>query len=132
MKKTMKRDLTIGLVSLVGVVGIIVGVIVLTYPYGRLSELELINLNVSPTEVEPGETVIVRVEVRNVGKGKGTWELVLLINEVVEQSKLVTLDVGETTSTSFFVEKDIEGSYTVRCFGRVTETFVVVKSEPSP
>ena len=65
------------------------------------------------------------------GKEKGTWELVLLINGVVEQSKLVTLDVGESASTSFFVEKDIEGSYTVRLF-RLIETFVVVKPEPSP
>lgn len=125
----------IGLVSLVLAVGIMIGVVVydvLTNPNIRLSEIELINLNVSPTEVEPGETVIVTVEVRNVGKEKGTLELVLLINEVPEQFKLVTLDVGETTSTSFFVEKDIEGSYTVRFFGRVAETFVVVKPEPSP
>lgn len=128
----MKGNLIIGLVSLVGVVGIMIGAIVLTYPYGRLPELELINLNVSPTEVEPGETVIVTVEVQNVGKGKGTWELALLINEAIEQHKPVTLDVGETSSTSFFVKKDIEGSYTVRCFGRMTETFVVVKPEPSP
>ncbi len=131
MKRVMKRDLIPGLVSLAGLVIVISFMVVMTWPPIGVYVLEPINLDVSPSEVEPGETVIVTVEVRNVGKEKATWELVLLINEIVEQSKLVTLNIGETTSTSFFVEKDIEGSYNVRFF-RLTGTFVVVKPEPSP
>jgi len=131
VKETTKRDLTVGLVSLVGV-GIIIGMIVLTtWPWvgGRVFVPELISLNVSPTEVEPGETVIVTMEFRNVGKEKGTWVLELLINGVAEQSKLVTLDVGQTRSILFFVKKDIEGSYSVELCG-LTGTFVVIKPEP--
>jgi hypothetical protein len=127
----MKGDLIPGLISLAGLVIIISLMFLVTLPPVGIHVLEPISLNVSPTQVTPGETVMVTMEVRNVGKEKGTWELVLLINGVVEQSKLVTLDVGESASTSFFVEKDIEGSYTVRLF-RLTETFVVVKPEPSP
>ena len=131
MKRVMKRDLIPGLVSLAGLAIVISFMVVMTWPPIGVYVLEPINLNVSPPAVEPGETVTVTVEVRNVGKEKATWELVLLINEVVEQSKLVTLDVGETASTSFFVEKNIEGLYSVRLFG-LTGTFVVVKPEPSP
>jgi hypothetical protein len=46
-------------------------------------------------------------------------------------SKYVTLDVGETTSRVFFVEKDIEGPSSVE-FDGLTETFVVVEPEPLP
>lgn len=131
MRKTMKRDLIPGLVSLVGM-SIIIGLLFLaTWPDVGVHVLEPINLNVSPTEVEPGETVTVTTEVRNVGKEKGTFVLELLINGVVEQSKFVTLDVGETTSRVFFVKKDIVGSYSVELDG-LTEAFVVVEPEPPP
>jgi len=122
----MKRKLLIGLASLVGL-GIIIFIIILaTGRGGALLLGELSNLNVSPTVVEPGETVTVTVEVRNAGKERGPFELPLRINGVVEQSKNVTLDVGETTSISFFIEKDIEGSYSVELAG-LTRIFRVVK-----
>lgn len=131
MKETMKRDLIPGLVSLVGVAIVISFMVMITLPSVGVHVLELINLNVSPTEVQPGETVIVTVEVRNIGKENETFVLELLINGVVEQHKYVTLDVGKTTSRVFFVKKDIEGSYNVE-FDGLTETFVVVEPEPLP
>ena len=102
----MKRKLLIGLASLV-VLGIIISIIVLTT---NPAEFEASSLNISPEEVEPGDTVTVTVEVRNAGEEKVTHELELTIDGIVEQSRSVTLDGGETTSKSFFVEKDIEGS----------------------
>jgi len=55
----------------------------------------------------------------------------LIIDGVVEQSESVTLDGGETTSVSFFVEKDIEGSYSVELAG-LTGIFEVFEPEPTP
>ena len=124
--KAMKKKLLIGLASLVGL-GIIIGIIVLA----TAPEFEVSNLNVSPAKVEPGDTVAVTVEVQNVGEEKGTYELELIIDGVVEQSESVTLDGGETTSVSFFVEKDIEGSYSVELAG-LTGIFGVVELEPPP
>ena len=131
--KAMKKKLLIGLASLV-VLGIIIGIIVLvTAPDPELTPTEFVvsNLDVSPEEVEPGETVTVTVEVRNVGGENGTHELELIIDGVGEQSESVTLDGGETTSISFFVEKDIEGSYSVELAG-LTGVFAVFESEPTP
>ena len=119
----MKKKLLIGLVSLVGLFIIIY--IIIPTPTG----FELSSLNVSPAEVEPGGTVNITVEVQNVGEEKGTHELELIIDGVVEQSENVTLDGGETTSISFFVEKDIEGYYSVELTG-LTGIFQVV--EPGP
>ena len=129
----MKKKLLIGLASLV-VLGIIIGIIVLATapePEPVPAEFEVSNLNVSPEEVEPGDTVTVTVEVQNVGEQKGTYELELIINGVVEQSESVTLDGGETTSVSFFVEKDIEGFYSVE-LARLTGIFEVAELEPPP
>ncbi|MGB6872723.1 MAG: lamin tail domain-containing protein [Dehalococcoidia bacterium] len=106
-----KKKLLIGLASL-AVLGIIIGIIL--YIDNRApAEFEISSLNVSPEEVEPGETVTVTVEVQNIGGRRGTYELELKINGIVEQSESVTLDGGETTSISFFVEKEMEGSHSV-------------------
>jgi beta-lactamase superfamily II metal-dependent hydrolase len=126
----LKKKLLIGLASLAGL-GIIIGIILLsTGPGGGLFKLELCNLDVSPTEVEPGETVTVTIEVRNAGQEQGTFEVGLRIDGVVEQSKNVTLAAGETTSISFSVEKDMEGSYSVGWPPDLTGIFQVV--EPGP
>ena len=125
--KAMKKKLLIGLASLV-VLGIIIGIIVLTT---APAEFEVSSLNVSPEEVEPGDTVTVTVEVQNVGEEKGTHKLELKIDGIVEQSESVTLDGGESTSISFFVKKDIEGSYSVELAG-LTGIFQVVEPGPTP
>ena len=129
----MKKKLLIGLASLVGL-GIIIGIMVLATapePEPAPAEFEVSSLNVSPAEVRPGETVTIAAEVRNVGEEKGTYELGLIINGIVEQSESITLDGGETTSVSFFVEKDIEGFYSVELAGLIG-IFEVVEPEPTP
>jgi beta-lactamase superfamily II metal-dependent hydrolase len=129
----MKKKLLIGLASLVGL-GIIIGIIVLATapePEPALAEFEVSSLNVSPAKVRPGETVTIAAEVRNVGEEKGTYELGLIINGIVEQSESITLDGGETASVSFFVEKDIEGFYSVELAGLIG-IFEVVEPEPTP
>ncbi len=119
----MKKKLLIGSASLLGLF-IIIYIIIPT-----LTGFELSSLNVSPAEVEPGGTVNITVDVQNVGEEKGTHELKLMVNGVVEQSESVTLDGGETISISFSVEKDIEGYYSVELAG-LTGIFQVV--EPGP
>jgi beta-lactamase superfamily II metal-dependent hydrolase len=122
----MKKKLLIGLASLAGLF-IIIGIIDIATL--TPAKFEVSNPNVSSSVVEPGETVTVTVEVQNVGEQKGTYELELKINEVVEQSKNVTLDGGETTSIFFFVEKDIEGPYIVELAGLI-RIFDVVEPPP--
>jgi beta-lactamase superfamily II metal-dependent hydrolase len=129
----MKKKLLIGLASLVGLL-IIVGIVVIaTAPESELApaKFEVSNLNVNPAEVEPGETVTVTLGVQNVGEERGTHELELIIDGVVEQSKSVTLDGGKSASVSFSVEKDIEGFYSVE-LGGLTGIFQVVEPELTP
>ena len=117
----MKRKLLIGSASLV-VLGIIIYIVI--------PKFEVSNLNVSMGEVAPGETVTVTVDVQNVGKIKGTHELKLEIDGIVEQSKTLTLGGGETSSVSFSVENYTEGFYSVE-LGGLTGTFQVIEPEPT-
>lgn len=121
----MKKKLLIGLTSLVGL-GIIISVIVLTTaPQPAPAEFELSNLTVSPADVEPGETVTVAVEVQNIGEERGTHELELRIDGLVEQSKNVTLDGGQATTITFTLQKEIGKLYSIETDG-LSESFGVI------
>jgi hypothetical protein len=120
----MKKKLLIGLASLVGL-GIIISIIVLTTARQPApAEFELSNLTVSPSEVEPGETVTVAVEIQNIGGERGTHELELTIDGLVEQSKNVTLDGGEVTTITFTLQKERDKVYSIETDG-LSESFEV-------
>jgi len=121
----MKKKLLIGLASLAGLF-IIIGIIILaTAPESALLEFEVSNLHVNPEEVEPGESVTVTVEVRNVGEERGTYELELIIDGLVEQSESVTLDGGEATTITFTVQRETGKAYSVETDG-LSESFEVI------
>lgn len=129
----MKRKLPTGLAALV-VLGIIIGVTVLaTAPEQELAPAEFVvsNLNVSPEEVAPGEIVTVTAQVQNAGEEEGTCELELIIDATAEQTESLLLDGGETTSVSFYVQREVEGSYSVE-LGGLAGTFQVVEPEQPP
>lgn len=124
----MEKKLLIGLALLAGIIIIIV---IICIPTPEPAEFAVSNLNVSPREVGPGETITLTVEIQNVGEEKGTHQLELAINGVGEQSESITLGGGETTSVSFFIEEKPEGSYSVE-LGGLTGTFAVAEPEPTP
>ncbi len=126
-----KKRLTGIIVTLV--VGAIVAVaMALPEPASQTpASFSVLNLDVSPEVVAPGATVTVTVEVLNVGEEEGTHVLELMIDGVVEQSQSVDLDGGESTSVSFFIQKEIEGSYSIE-LGGLTGAFQVVEPERPP
>lgn len=124
----MEKKLLIGLASLAVIVIITV---IMSIPASEPAEFGVSKLNVSPQEVGPGETVTLTVEVQNVGEGNGTHQLELTINGVGEQSEVLTLDGGETTSVSLFIQEELQGSYSVE-LGGLTGAFVVIEAEPIP
>ena len=73
----------------------------------------LSKLNISPAEVEPGEEVTITIDVKNIGGREGTYTINLLINNVVEQSKQVTLAPGAAKTIVFTVARDEPSSYNV-------------------
>ena len=83
------------------------------------------NLSVSPTEVDIGEKVTISAVVANTGDAKGTYEVTLKINGVIEEPKKVDVDAGASKTVTFTTVKDVAGSYAVAVDG-LTGSFSVV------
>jgi len=83
------------------------------------------SLGVSPSEVAPGEEVNISVLVANIGGESGSYSVVLKVNDVKEQEKLVTITAGGSRSVSFTVTKEEADSYAVTVAG-LSGSFTVV------
>ena len=70
-------------------------------------------LTVNPAEVEVGNEVTVSLVLTNIGEEEGSYTLVLKVNQVVEDTKTITLDAGASTAVQFKVTKEEAGAYDV-------------------
>jgi len=84
----------------------------------------LSEFSVMPHIVQVGEPVMAGITVTNMGGCEGRYTLVLKVNDVIEDSKEVTLAIGESREVSFEVIKESAGDYSVDLNGR-TASFVV-------
>ena len=96
-------------------------------PIAPMTSFNITNLQVSPSEVKPGENVTISVFVINMGRELGFYDVVLKINGTVEDVKTIMLDGGESTNVKFAVSKEAIGSYSVEIAGLKGE-FRVKKS----
>jgi len=77
------------------------------------AEFEVSDLIVTPEEVEPGEAVSVSVKVSNVGEESGGYSVELKLDGSLTDTKSVTLDGGDSTTTEFSVTSEEPGKYMV-------------------
>jgi len=99
-------------------------------PITPLVDFRVTNLQVSPVEVTPGEKVTISVQVTNIGREAGSYNVVLKINGSIENTKTVTLGGGESTEVKFKISRENEGTYTVEIAG-LKSSFSVKKPSPS-
>jgi len=88
------------------------------------------SLDLSSEQVEPGQEVLVTVNVTNIGGSEGSYTLNLTINGIVEQTKTVTLAPSASDTVTFAVIKEEPGSYTISVDG-LTKEFSVAAVAPS-
>ena len=98
-------------------------------PLAPLVDFKVTNLQVVPSEINPGEEVTVSVLVTNIGREAGSYDVALKINGSVEKVETVTLGGGESTKVSFKISKDDPGVYNVEIAGLKGE--FRVKKPPS-
>jgi len=79
------------------------------------AEFVLSSWSVSPSTVEPGETVTVQGQVQNVGSGAGTVSVDMYIDGDFDQSTYPnpTLDPGQSEEVTFHVSRNEEDTYDV-------------------
>lgn len=97
----------------------------LAKPQPEPAEFEISNLQVSPSQAEPGETVAISAEVTNVGDRKGTHLVELEIDGMVENSQIVTVSGGKTTKIYFTSQKETAGTHSVK-IGGLSGSFRVI------
>jgi len=88
------------------------------------------SLDLSSAQVEPGQEVLVTVNVTNIGGCEGSYTLNLTINGAVEQTKTVTLASLASDTITFTVTKEQPGSYTISVDGLTKEFSVVALAPP--
>ena len=87
------------------------------------------NLSVQPLEVQPKQVVTITISVANIGGTEGSYTAVLMINDVMEAEKSLTVAAGSSQSVSFSVTREDAGSYSVGVNG-LSGSFTV-KEKPS-
>ena len=91
------------------------------FPLTPPAEFQISDLTVTPTDAEVGEEVSVSVRIANVGGQAGSYTVPLTVNQTAEETRTVTLEKGESTTTEFKVTKQTLGTYTVKIAGLVSQ-----------
>lgn len=84
------------------------------------------SLDISPSEVFPGEEVKISVTVANIGAREGRYTVILKLNDVKEEEKRITITAGGNQKVIFSVSRKDAGSYTVGIDG-LSGSFTVVE-----
>lgn len=85
------------------------------------------DLQVFPTQVAVGETVVISANVTNTGGAEGSYNATLKRNGAMEGTSEVTLMPGQSTTVSFNCTEHSAGDYQVEIDGQV-RTFTVVQA----
>ena len=75
-------------------------------------------LTITPEAIITGESVIISVTVSNPGGQEGSYTVTLGINNVVEETRDITLTAGDSQIVNFTVSKDTAGDYEVTIDGQ--------------
>jgi hypothetical protein len=85
------------------------------------------SLIINPGKVKPGEKVNISIKITNNGDITGTDEISLMVNNLIVESKDVTLAGGESTVVTFTTNSTSIGKYTIGIAG-LNGNFTVSKS----
>ena len=96
------------------------------------ARFKLSELSISPKEVKPGEAVTVSVKVSNIGELSGVTTVKVKLDGVVVDSKIVSLDGGASTTVTFTVSTEVEGTHMVEVDGLIDTFTVTVPPKPVP
>ncbi|MFH1381564.1 MAG: helix-turn-helix domain-containing protein [Chloroflexota bacterium] len=94
------------------------------FAYTRPATFSVTNLNISPVEVNPNQSVTVSVVVTNTGDLSGSYSVTLKVNNVDIGTQSLTLAGGVSQTVTFTTTKAEGGNYTVSV-GGLSGTFTV-------
>lgn len=77
------------------------------------AEFEVISLDITPPEVEAGETVSITVVVENIGGSEGTYAVMLTVDGATVETKEVAITPGSSKVVTFSLVEDAPGTYEI-------------------
>ncbi|WP_292487903.1 S-layer protein domain-containing protein, partial [Methanohalobium sp.] len=89
-----------------------------------MADFEFSDLKINPSTVSPGETVKISANATNTGEVSGDYNVELVVNGSVVDSKQINLNVGDNTTVQFNHSKEQAGNYSVE-IGELTGSFKV-------
>jgi len=89
----------------------------------------LSNLSVTPSQPKAGDTVTVKVDVKNTGEQSGSYTTEVKVDGAVKASQAVTVAAGATQTVTLTFAAAGEGSHTVTV-GSVSGGFTVPAATP--
>jgi len=92
------------------------------------AKFEFSNLLISPSEIELGKKVNISIKAINIGNAKGEYEVKLVINGNIIDSKTINLNVGENTVIEFIHKEKNIGKQIVEIEGEIATFEVNVPS----
>ena len=92
-------------------------------------EFEVSDLVLTPSEIEPGGTVIVSAKIANIGEMEGTYSVELKVDGETVDSESVTLAGEASQYIDFTISSEEEGEHTVEVDG-ISDTFTVKAVTP--
>ncbi|WNZ29691.1 MAG: hypothetical protein IAX21_02130 [Candidatus Bathyarchaeota archaeon] len=97
----------------------------------KQGELQVTNIVTSRKVAGIGEQITVSVMSTNVGDTTGDFSLELFVNDTKQETKFITLNGGETTTTYFAFSKSTEGEYIVKVQDTTTSFIVSADAPPA-
>jgi hypothetical protein len=96
-----------------------------TFKVLKPAEFVVFDFDVTPSPVKMGEVATITAGIENVGEVSGSYEVQLMVNGVVEQTKEITLAGGAKKTETFSLSKGTEGNYSLQVGDRQLELRVV-------
>ena len=90
-----------------------------------VASFSLSNLAISSEESYPNEVLAILVYLSNAGNAQGSYDVILNINGVQEDTKTVSLDSFQGQSVLFAISKQSIGTYNV-AIGNLSASFRVI------
>jgi len=94
------------------------------------AEFEVISLDITPIEVEAGETVSITAVVKNIGGSEGTYAAVLTVNRATVETKEVIIAPGASRTITFSLVKEAVGTYEIG-IGKMSSSLMVKEKQPA-
>jgi hypothetical protein len=88
----------------------------------KSAEYEVVSLNITPQVAFAGDTISIVANVKNVGRGEGSYSCVLNVDNVMADTQIITLLPGATQKVIFSLTEDKAGTYQVS-MGKLSAIF---------